>query len=312
MITGVCLNPCIDKTVTIESFIYGGMNRITSIRYDISGKAVNVAVVARRLGCEAACTGFNYSGNGRIMNEYIKSESLHADFLELPGEIRTNLKVLDKSKSVITEINESGVQASGEQQEAMIEKVKTYARKSDYMVFSGSLPPGCDPSLYRILIEAAHSVAPDCRCILDAEGEKLTKGVLARPFFIKPNQYELELAVAKKLTSIEEIFDAAKTFIARGVKLVAVSMGADGALLTDGVLDLYAPRMAVDVKSTVGAGDSMVAGFLKGLESDGDAETLLRYGVAAATACVMTEGSGLPEKREIEALISKVEIRRFT
>ena len=308
MITALCLNPCIDRTVEIAEFAYGGMNRILSSREDGSGKGVNVAIVTAKLGMRSQCVGFMYESNGHVITQRLEREGALGRFVHLPGAVRTNLKILDRSRGVITEVNESGAQVSVEQIEELTRLTLEYARASDYLVLTGSAPPGCPPGIYRDLIAALGGSG--CRCVLDAEGEKLTLGITGAPYMVKPNQYELELAVGRKLNSVTEIRDAALRFIEKGVALVVVSMGGEGALITDGEQSLYAPGMKIPVRSTVGAGDSMVSGILHGLTEGCELAETFRRGVACASASVMTEGTQLVDAAQYRALLSGVEMRR--
>lgn len=305
MITSVCLNPCIDKTARVERFLYGGMNRVTHSRLDGSGKGVNVAVSLRLLGADAACIGFIYRDNGRLITDKLEQYGAAHGFLTYDGAVRINLKVLDDSRQVITEINEAGVAANEAQLSAFKDVVRDYASRSDYMVFTGSLPPACPSSFYRTLIEL---VGDRCRCVLDAEGETLRTGIEAKPYIIKPNLYELETITGGELATQRDILNAALSFIEQGIGIVMVSLGADGALITDGTTSLYAPVLPVAVQSTVGAGDSMLAGLLKGLEDGADVEAAFRRAVAAATAGVMTEGTQPLEIETYKELLGKVVI----
>ena len=147
-----------------------------------------------------------------------------------------------------------------------------------------------------------------CRCVLDAEGEKLTRGMEAKPFLIKPNQYELELRTGRELKTVQDIKRAALDCVAKGVAIVAVSMGGDGAFITDGQHSYFAPVVPVKVRSTVGAGDSMVTGFLHGLALGEDLRGIFRRGVAAGTAAVTTEGTQLLTRALYEEMLERVVI----
>ena len=184
-----------------------------------------------------------------------------------------------------------------------------HAGSGDYFVLSGSLPPGCPADFYRSLIEAAEGM--NCRCVLDADGDRLRHGLRARPFLIKPNRYELEMLLDGRLNSIQEVRDAARTCIERGVQVVAVSMGEDGAMIVDGEQALYAPRIPIEVKSTVAAGDSMVAGLVSGFRGGRGLEDTFRLGVACATARCMTAADQVVEKSACEALLDRVEVKRL-
>lgn len=307
MITTVCLNPCIDRSISIAEFNYGGMNRVISTRNDAGGKGVNVAVTAARLGLETECLSFLHKNGGKEIENRLISNGVSSDGVWLDGTLRTNIKLLDQSKSIITEINESGALVSEADLQKMAQLIIHHAQDSDFLVLSGSLPPGCPVDYYRTIIEAVEGL--NCRCVLDADGARLTEGVKARPHLIKPNLPELEAVVGRTLTTLEEIRDAAYRYIDMGVSVVAVSMGADGAMITDGHETLYSPRMSVEVKSTVGAGDAMIAGYTAALLAELPLEEVLRKGVACATASVMTEGTQLIDKKVYRSLLDQVEIQ---
>lgn len=306
MICAVCLNPCIDRTVEIDQFTYAGMNRIRTSRQDGCGKGVNVALVSRQMGMESSCIGFLFEDNGDRIARRLIDAGAGEDCIWMPGKVRTNLKVFDRQNARITEINECGEHIDEQAQALIIEKVRQYAQICDTMVFTGSLPPGLPADFYRTLIEATEG---KCRCVLDAEGEKLTQGMKAKPFLIKPNQYELELCVGRELPTIMDIKAAALECVRDGIAIVAVSLGGDGAFITDGNQSLFAPVIPVDVRSTVGAGDSMVTGFLHGLALGEDLGGMFKRGVAAGTAAVTTEGTQLLERAFYEELLGKVVIQ---
>lgn len=308
MITTVGLNPSVDRTIALERFVYGGLNRALSVRGDGAGKAVNVALVAASLGVQTECIGFMGRENGRIIENRLLKCRVSTDFVWLEGHVRTNIKLVDQEKGVVTEINEAGLPVTAEDLDEMTEMVLRHAQDSDYLVLSGSMPPGCPKNYYRTLIEAVEGL--NCRCVLDAEKEALSNGLKAHPYMIKPNQSELEAVIGRPLRNIQEVRKAALHFIGRGVKVVAVSMGERGALITNGEETLYAPRIDVPVKSTVGAGDSMVAGLVAGFLGERSFEDSFRMGVASATACVMTEGTQLVEKSVYKQLLDKMILQR--
>lgn len=309
MITAVSLNPCIDRTVKLKKFTYGGMNRAVSARNDAGGKAINVAISAARLDVASGCIGLLYKENGRIIENKLISNETQCDFLWLEGRVRTNIKLQDESTGQVTEINESGMPVSDEILEKMLDLVSKHAATSDFLVLTGSLPPGCPDDFYRTVIEQVEGL--NCRCILDAEGAKFSEGIKARPFLIKPNLYELEVATGRSFSGLEDVRDAAMRYIDMGVENVAVSMGAQGALLTNGTETLYAPRVDVKVQSTVGAGDAMVAGLTAGFLAEKELAEVLRMGAAAGTASCMTEGTQLIERATYKNLLDMIEIQRM-
>jgi 1-phosphofructokinase len=308
MVTTVTLNPCIDRMVTVERFIYGGLNRVIDSRMDAAGKGINVAVALHQLGGRSFCTGINYTVRGEMIVELLDTAGIPYDFVDVEGEVRVNLKVFDIYKGVVTEINEGGYPVSAEHIEKLIDKIELYAVKSQMMVFSGSVPKGIPVTIYKDLLERAnrHHIL----CVLDAEDQLLFEGIKSRPYLIKPNLYELEKAVGIKLTTHREIVKAARKFIDKGVHNVGVSMGNQGAIIVNEIEAYYAHPVAVVVKGTAGAGDSMVAGFCLAVQQGADLKEMLRYGMAAATASVMREGTLLCTRDGFDTILPRVEIER--
>ena len=308
MITSISLNPSIDRMLVVENFTPGGLNRVVEKRDTAAGKGINVALAVSALGLDAECVGFMYRDSGSLFEKRLMINSTPFDFVWCEGEVRTNIKVFDRAAGVVTELNESGTTIGEEEIAQMTEMVCRHAENSDYLVLSGSLPPGCPQDYYRTLINAVEGLG--CRCVLDADGDRLKYGLQARPFMIKPNRYELETMIGRKLDGIADIRDAARKYIDLGVEIVAVSLGADGALIASADDTLYAPRMNIEVKSTVGAGDSMVAGLVAGFMADRTLEDTFRMGVAAASARCMTEGYKAVDRTVYKAFLDMVQIEK--
>ena len=288
MITAVSMNPSIDRTLTVDGFIPGGLNRIVAKRDVAAGKGINVALTVSELGLDSECVGFMYRDGASQFEKRLMLNSTPYDFIWCEGSVRTNIKVFDRSTGTITELNESGMNVTEENLSKMVDLVVRHAENSDYLILSGSLPPGCPQDYYRTLIHAVEGLG--CRCVLDADGERLKFGLEARPFMIKPNRYELETMIGRPLDGITDIREAALRYIDMGVQVVSVSLGADGALITDGSETLFAPRMNIEVKGTVGAG--------------------FRMGVACASTRCITEGYKTIDKTVYKAFLNMVKIER--
>lgn len=309
MITTITMNPCIDRTVMIDAFEYGGLNRIKDSRKDIGGKGINVAAAYANLGGEALCTGINYLDGGDFIHKKLDEMHIRHDFVMVPGELRVNLKVFDESKAVITELNEKGWPAPSESVAALKDKVKEHCKNSSAMVFSGSVPNGVDSDIYRELMQECD--ASQCRLILDAEGQLFLEGLKARPYLVKPNRHELESAFGIELNTYRDIVRGAEKLLDDGVQIVCVSLGSDGAMIVDSNDAFYAPALPVKVKGTVGAGDSMVAALCLALEQGRSLDEMLRMAVAAAAASIMTEGTQLCTRRDFDTLLPQVTVSRI-
>lgn len=309
MITTISLNPSIDRTVTVARLTPGGLNRVVSSNSVAAGKGINVALAAASLGVDAECIGFMYREGAKLFEKRLMMNSTAYNFVWCEGSVRTNIKVFDEEKGEITEINESGARVSEEDLKQMTDLVARHAENTDYLVMAGSLPPGCPVDYYKTLIQTVDGLG--CRCILDADGDRLRFGLEAQPYMIKPNRYELEMMTGCELKSLKEIRDAANRYIDMGVSVVAVSLGADGAMITDGSQSLFAPKLAIDVRSTVGAGDSMVAGLACGFIGDNDLEESFRMGVACASARCSTESHKVVDKSIYRTLLGQVQIEKI-
>ena len=201
MITSVSLNPSIDRTLTVERFAPGGLNRVAAKNDVAAGKGVNVALTVSGLGLSSECVGFMFRDGGSLFEKRLTLNSTPYDFIWCDGSVRTNIKIFDRAAGVVTELNESGSAVGEDALSQMVDLVVKHAENSDYMVFSGSLPKGCPADYYRTLISAVDGLG--CRCVLDADGERLKYGLEARPFLIKPNRYELETMVGKPLSILK-------------------------------------------------------------------------------------------------------------
>lgn len=309
MITTVCLNPCIDRTIGVEALHCGGTNRVRDARCDVGGKGINVAAAAAQLGEQVCCISFLHENGGSMISDKLHAFGAESCGIHIPGTLRTNVKIFSQTERSITELNESGAPVSSKDLDKMTALLLDHAQSSDLLVLSGSVPPGCPEDYYRQIISKTNRLG--CKCFLDADGEKLREGLKARPYLVKPNIEELEALLGCRLTSLDAVSKAASSLIDMGVSIAAVSMGADGCIITDGHECLYAPRMAVEVCSTVGAGDSMVAAFAVGCRRGLPLEEIFRMGVAAASAAVAAHGTQPPEKGVYTALLERVTVKQI-
>ncbi len=305
MITTVCMNPTFDKTATVSKLSVGEVNRLTGVRVDVGGKGVNVATVLKRLGVEVGCVGCLGSSNASTFLQMIQTENVAFDYISVPGEVRTNLKLLDDENKTITEFNEPGITLTEAQLQSFIALLTEKSASSDYVVLSGKMPMGCMEETYERCMRAIEHP----KCVLDVAGEALLHGIKAKPYLIKPNLPELESIMKKELRTIRAIRDAAHLLLSYGAQNAIVSMGKYGALFTNGTETLFAPSLQIQASSTVGAGDAMVGGVLHGLDRGESFKEALRYGVAAGAASVMTDGTQLMRKEDFDELLPKVTVQ---
>lgn len=307
MITTVCMNPALDRTVTVDALQKGQVNRIRDSRTDVGGKGVNVAVVARRLQLDAQVIGVAGEDGVERICAAMDAEGVRHAFLPVEGAVRVNTKVVSLDGSGVTELNESGPVMTADVLAEFFAVAREKGQGSDAVVITGSLPPGCPAGTYRELIRALAGT----RCILDVGGAELVLGVEAKPFLVKPNHHELAAALRTDMKTMEDIRRGAQSLIDAGAENVVVSMGRDGAMYVGAEGAFYAPEIPVEVHSTVGAGDALVGGLLYGLTKYGTMRDAFRCGVAAGTASVMTEGTQLIMPEDFRRLLGQVRIEEL-
>ena len=289
MIITVTLNPAIDKTLEVDNCTIGSINRVSSIKIDAGGKGINVSKVIKSLEGESIALGALAGSTGEFIKSYLDDEKIKNDFIFAEGETRTNIKIVDKVKNTNTDINEPGNSISEEDIKRIKEKVFNDIKEEDILVLSGSVPQGVEKNIYEVWIKDAKQLG--VKTILDADGELLKQGLLSGPYLIKPNIHELEKLFDVKINGVEEVISLCKSIFDYGVNIIAVSLGSEGALFMNREKTIYAHGLKVEVKSTVGAGDSMVAALALALDKDYSFEKAVTLSVAAATAGVMTEGT---------------------
>ncbi|MDD2969482.1 MAG: 1-phosphofructokinase [Lachnospiraceae bacterium] len=308
MITTVSLNPAIDKTILLSSMDRGGVNRIAGAREDIGGKAINVAKILNRLGVETRICGFIGGENKQRVEELIAHEHLEYNFLEVEGLTRTNTKIVELDAGMTTDLNEQGFYIQDVQMVQLKDLMHNMAKDSQFTVFSGSIPKGLPDSIYKELIIEG---AKDTKAVLDADGDLLVEGIKAGPYMIKPNIHELETAFQVTLSSTDEIVRFSRELIRTyQIRIVLVSMGAKGALLITDEECFHAGPVDVVVKSTVGAGDSMIAGMLYGIEQGLPLQEAFGYAAACGTLAVTKEGTQSFSLEEVKQMYEKVVVTK--
>ncbi len=298
----VTLNPAIDQTVTIPNFAAGKVNRVEQSRSDPGGKGVNVASFLTDAGHRVAVTGFLGQDNAALFDALFAEKGIADHFVRIAGQTRVGIKIADPVLNDTTDINFAGQAPTRADVAALFDLTPTLP--GEWVVLAGSIPPGVEPAIYRDLAQAFRQHGK--RVVLDTSGEPLQHALDAIPSIVKPNIHELETLVGRALPTRDAVIAAARDLLARGLDLVAVSMGADGALFVDNETVVRARPPRVRVESTVGAGDAMVAGTvaaqLRGLVLADTARLATAFSVDAVTHV----GSGLSAWEAVEAGMEQV------
>lgn len=305
-IVTVTLNPALDKTVTVERFQYGEVNRVCHLRVDAGGKGINVAKVLHRFGVPVLATGLIAGMQGNQLAKRLAEEGVPFDFVEVPGETRVNLKIVDAAHKVTTEINEPGFSVAPQDLARFAEKLAAFLDEAAVLVLSGSLPRGVAPSVYADFIRLAHQKG--VKTILDADGPALAEGLRAQPFAVKPNLSELARLVGRPLSDERDIVEAGKTLLETGVSLAVISMGKDGAVVMDRREGYRAWPFDVEPQSTVGAGDAMVAAVAYALLAHRPLEEIARWATAAGTVTAAKSGTQVCTLEEVRCALDRVRV----
>ncbi|MBW8381805.1 MAG: 1-phosphofructokinase, partial [Youngiibacter sp.] len=260
MVITVTLNPALDKTLILEDFTPGMVNRALSVRQDIGGKGINVSKVLKEFGVQSICTGFLGGNLRELFLRELKSKGIDSDFVLIRGNTRTNTKVVDRVRNEFTDINEPGAVIEKDELLEFLGKFEGLVKSGDTVVLSGGASSSVPKDIYRTLTEIAKDKG--AYVLVDAEGELFEEALKAGPDVVKPNDYELSLLEGRKLESDEDILEAARRLMDKGVGKVMVSLGADGSMYVTKDRAYRARGLKVQVKSTVGAGDSMVAALV--------------------------------------------------
>ena len=304
MIVTVTMNPAIDKTIEIDRLNRGNLNRIEKIEYDAGGKGINVSKTIHELGGESIATGFLGGNAGRVIEEVLDSRGIKHDFVWVEGETRTNTKVCEQDGTV-TELNEKGPEITPEQLTKLLEKLDDLADDSVLFILAGSIPGNMEKDIYARIIERVHKKG--AKVLLDADGELFRKGLEQKPDMIKPNQWEIEeLQGFSHGVSDKELINVAEKMQKDGIDTVVISLGKNGALFVLGNYVAKGMPLKVDVHSTVGAGDAMVAAMAYSFEKKMEPWETARLCMAVSAGAVMTVGTKPPEKQLVEQLMKRV------
>lgn len=323
MIYTLTLNPALDRELQVPAIVFGEVVRATAHRVDWGGKGFNVSRALRALGGESVAVGFIGGFAGQMIAAGLRQLGIAVDFVEIAGETRTNVTVVDSERYL--KVNEAGPAITAEEEALLVEKVRALARRGDWWVLSGSLPPGASPGIYAEVIRIVQSAG--AFAILDTSGAALAHGCAAGPFLVKPNAAEAAELTGRRLDRNEDVEGgdgaaqgktprgidelarrAAGDIHALGVSNVMVSLGRRGAVLSDGTTAWIARPPVVVERNPVGAGDSMVAGLVWKLAQAVPVAQALRWAVASGAAAASLDGTAFGDRAAVAELERQVAV----
>ena len=304
MIYTVTLNPSIDYLVEVESFQMGKVNRTSYDAKFPGGKGINVSRVLKRLGNSTTALGFIGGQTGEFVKRFLRQEEIFTDFTEIAGDTRINIKL---KTGLETEINSQGPVISKGNYQQLFSQIEQL-NNNDILILSGSIPPSVPSDVYEAMARTCSQNG--IKVVVDTSGKELLNVLPHRPFLIKPNHHELGELFSTEISTIDDAREYGAKLVEAGAQNVIVSMAGQGAVLCSGGESFSANVPKGNVINSVGAGDSMVAGFIGTYERTGDILSAFRFSLAAGSATAFSSDLGTLDK--IEELLPQIAINQLT
>ena len=312
MIVTVTLNAAVDRTLLVPNFQVGQRHRASVGFLSAGGKGINVGRALKRLGVPVVCTGLAGGRNGTLLVEELTQEGILNDFVRIRGESRTSTAVLDPTSNVYTEINEWGPEIAEDELDTLREKLAYLTQGAEFVVFAGSLPRGVEADFFAEVVRDAgrrHQLA-----VVDTDGEPLRVGTGAEPYLVAPNVREAEELVGHEFVDEEDLAGALDEIAELGARnvLITLETGCYALLREDrNEVRLRAQVPELEPVSRIGAGDTLLAGFLAARAAGRSFEDAVRSAVATGAASVLEPGPGRFDPREASRLTPLVTVEHL-
>ncbi|MFS0784461.1 1-phosphofructokinase [Bacillus sp. 1P06AnD] len=303
MIYTVTLNPSIDFIVEVDDFKLDHLNRMDRESKFAGGKGINVSRVLAHIGIQSKALGFLGGFTGGFIQDTLEEEGIQADFVKVSEDTRINIKLKTGKE---TEINGQGPNLSAENMDELMKKLDVL-KDGDILVLAGSIPPSLPKTLYSELTAAFSKRG--VKVVVDAGGSVLAEVLKDHPFLVKPNHHELSELFGTEITTVEDVIPFGRKVVEMGAQNVIVSMAGDGALLFTGGEVYTATIPKGKVRNSVGAGDSLVAGFIGTYSQEHD--FVKAFQVAVATGSATAFSDDLASKEKIDSLLNQVKIEKI-
>ena len=306
MIATITLYPCLDEHITVNGLVVEEANRWSKLHRYAGGKGIDVSRAIHEMDGRTIAYGFIGGPEGRALEILLDEEGVQFSFTPIEQETRTNFIITDTKTSQQTRIDAPGPHISKKELERFYRKVREIHPEPDLIVASGSIPPGVPVNIYYNIVMEAKGYG--VRTILDSEGQWLTEGIKAKPYLIKPNAHEAEELLKRELPTEEAIIKAALDLVRTGIEVVVISRGSDGIIAANKKKIVKAVPPLVKVRSAVGAGDCTIAGLALKLAYNEPLIEACRLGVAMGTAAVLTPGTELCHRADVENLLPQIQV----
>ncbi|PVX32100.1 1-phosphofructokinase [Pasteurella langaaensis DSM 22999] len=302
----ITLNAAYDLVGRLKRIELGEVNTVETLGLFPAGKGINVAKVLNDLGVEVAVGGFLGIDNVGDFERLFQQQGLEDKFQRVAGKTRINVKITE-TEADVTDLNFLGYEISAEDWAKFVKTSLAYCQQFDIVAVCGSLPRGVTPEHFAEWLSQLHSAG--VKVVLDSSNAALTAGLKANPWLVKPNHRELEAWVGHSLNSLDEIIAAAQKLQAQGIANIIISMGANGSIwLTENSIVQAQPPKCENVVSTVGAGDSMVAGLIYGFVNDYSQAETLAFASAVSAFAVSQSNVGVSDRKLLDPILANVKI----
>lgn len=304
-ITTLCLNPALDVTYHVSKLIPEQKSRSNVARHDPGGNGINIGRALKRMQIDAHTFCVVAGDIGQLLQGLLKHQLDNVYYEHVDGETRINSTIIEIDTQTQYQVTDSGTEIPEKQLDRVINDFVDLTGQG-FGILTGSCQPKIPCHLYAELVERINLNGG--KAVVDSHGESLRLAIEAKPFLIKPNRYELETIINRKLATIIDVANEARQIQKRGVTHVCISLGSEGAVLVSPNNSYYAKALDTPVNTTVGAGDSMVAGLIAGFSLHNDPEKALRYGIACGAGTVMHPGTELFSGHELAEFRQEVAI----
>jgi 6-phosphofructokinase 2 len=310
LITTITLNPSLDQHLTVDGLVVDGLNRWSRLHRYAGGKGIDVSRAIHEMGGRTIAYGFIGGMVGRAVEIFLDEEGVPFSFTPIKRETRTNFIITDSQTGQQTRIDAPGPHITKDEFARFQRKMQRINPSPDLIVMGGSAPPGIPSNVYYSITREAKSFG--VKVILDADGQWLVEGIKAKPYLIKPNVREASEFLGRELPDEAAIIKAARDIVEMGVEIAVISRGKDGiiAATKDTVLKAVPPE--VKAKSAVGAGDCTIAGLALKLAGEESLAKACRLAVALGTAAVLTPGTELARRADVEALLPQIRVQNIS
>ena len=309
MIYTLTLNPAVDRELTVPEMEFDSVLRASESRVDFGGKGFNVSRLLKGMEEPSTAVGFLGGNAGELLQSGLQSLGIGTDFVWVAGETRTNVSIVTQTHDHYIKVNEKGPLVDADKQKELLDKIDSLAKRNDWWVLAGSMPPGVADDFYARIVNVLNK--HEANAILDTTGEALRLGCAEKPYLIKPNTEEVHALTGMPVDSTTEIAAAAAELRKMGAENVVISMGKAGALMQSAEETWLTRSPKIQEKNPIGAGDSMVGGLVWALTQGIALKESLGWGVASGAATASLSGTEVGSRPLIEDLFKQVRFERL-